>query len=296
MVNPQRWRSCQEIILVNLWNFEITVVSWIFNSKSRGIWRLYQMWKLFLLEESITMQSLESFRTLEVTFSYFTSWNQFDIWIIFGIFEKGLPDPVHRKSMGQIRLKLAWSNPAWPGPRPTGANLAPRARRRFPTAQCSPAPPRSPKPTPCSPPFWPCHGFPPQPRAPPRSRLILCESPNVEAKSPFTFSSSRTTSMSRSSPCLCSSRAAEANRHINAVGRAAPRRWPSHRLSLPLPCQSCCRIAYTSATPSFFRHRWQPPPDTSPARRRPHEDRLGVLPEWTVELFFSTGFIWIKFK
>jgi hypothetical protein len=221
------------------------------------------MWKLFLLEESITMQSLESFRTLEVTFSYFTSWNQFDIWIIFGIFEKGLLDPVHRKSMGQIRLKLAWSNPAWPGPRPTGANLAPRARRRFPTAQCSLAPPHSPKPTPCSPPFWPCHGFPPQPRAPPRSRLILCESPNVEAKSPFTFSSSRTTSMSRSSPCLCSSRAAEANRRINAVGQAAPRRWPSHRLSLPLPCQSCCRIAYMSATPSFFRHRWQPPPDTT---------------------------------
>jgi hypothetical protein len=42
---------------------------------------------------------LEIFGVLEVPFSYFTNWNQFDIWIIFGIFEKRLSGPVHRISV-----------------------------------------------------------------------------------------------------------------------------------------------------------------------------------------------------
>jgi hypothetical protein len=52
-----------------------------------------------------------TFRVIEVPFSYFTIQNQFDIRIIFGIFEKGLPGLVH--------LKLTQSHPVWPGPRPT---------------------------------------------------------------------------------------------------------------------------------------------------------------------------------
>jgi hypothetical protein len=60
-----------------------------------------------------------NFGTLELTFSYFTNWNQFDIWIIFGIFEKGLSGLFHRNTTAQIHLKSGRIHPAWPGPRPT---------------------------------------------------------------------------------------------------------------------------------------------------------------------------------
>jgi hypothetical protein len=60
-----------------------------------------------------------TFRVIEVPFSYFTIQNQFDIRIIFGIFEKGLPGLVHRTRAALVHLKLTQSHPVWPGPRPT---------------------------------------------------------------------------------------------------------------------------------------------------------------------------------
>jgi hypothetical protein len=74
------------------------------------------------------MPSLEIVGVKELPFSYFISWNQFDIWIIFGIFEKGLPCLVHRNSAAQIHLKRAWGHPAWPGPKPLGKVPSSRAR------------------------------------------------------------------------------------------------------------------------------------------------------------------------
>jgi hypothetical protein len=68
--------------------------------------------------QSTPLQSLEIFGPLEVPFSYFTRWNQFDIWIIFGIFEKSLPGPVLRNSAARLHLNPArcHADLDWPGP------------------------------------------------------------------------------------------------------------------------------------------------------------------------------------
>jgi hypothetical protein len=46
----------------------------IFNSNSIGNLNFFTQGKLFLLNLSITLQSLEIFRAMEVLFPYFTVW------------------------------------------------------------------------------------------------------------------------------------------------------------------------------------------------------------------------------
>jgi hypothetical protein len=64
------------------------------------------------------LQKLEIFGLLNVSFSYFTIWNQFDIWITFGIIEKSL----HGRSRGTIQPSSALDSPALQGSGPTMAH------------------------------------------------------------------------------------------------------------------------------------------------------------------------------
>jgi hypothetical protein len=96
------------------------------------------------------------------------------------------------------------------------------------------------------------------------SRLIPCEPPSVDAKSPFAFSSSRTTSASRSSR-LCSSRAAEASCRPNAADRATPSRRLRRCLhsvdAMPKWSPYHLHDCHTKLlSPPRAAHRRQPPP------------------------------------
>jgi hypothetical protein len=70
--------------------------------------------------KSTPLQKLKIFGLLNVSFSYFTIWNQFDIWITFGIIEKSLQG----RSIGTIQPSSALDSPALQGSGPTMA--APR--------------------------------------------------------------------------------------------------------------------------------------------------------------------------